>query len=332
MLSAAYLLLASEGSSRMAIGILPDITTPGDLGDEITAFLRAMRRENVSPNTILTYGTACRLFAEWMVEQGRRTDVDKITARDVEGWELALRERGMSSATVHNRHRGLQRFFSWLVEQRDDDWRSPMAKMRPPRMERYMPRVLTLDELRAILATCAGRGLEDRRDEALIRILFNTGARRAEIANLRYSPTDTADRDVNLARGTVKLFGKGRKERLVHIDDHTVDALEKYLRERRKHPDASEPWLWLGTRGRLTDSGVAQAIRRRGQLAGIADLHPHDLRHAWRHHAETAGASRETLMALGGWESDAMLRRYASTTANERAIDQARKIALGDKL
>jgi hypothetical protein len=49
---------------------IPEVTTPGDLGDEITAFLRSMRRENVSPNTIATYGTACRIFAEWLMERG----------------------------------------------------------------------------------------------------------------------------------------------------------------------------------------------------------------------------------------------------------------------
>ena len=77
-----------------------------------------------------------------------------------------------------------------------------MARMKPPRMARYLPRVLTLDELRAILGACAGKSIEDRRDEALIRMFFNTGARRAEIAGLRYSLADPHDRDVNLARGS----------------------------------------------------------------------------------------------------------------------------------
>ncbi len=109
-------------------------------------------------------------------------------------------------------------------------------------------------------------------------------------------------------------------------------ALEAYLRVRRGHEHASEPWLWLGLRGRLTDSGVGQLVRARGQKAGIAGLHPHELRHAWRHHLEMGGADRETLMALGGWDSDRMLLRYASTTANARALAKAREIALGDKL
>ena len=315
---------------------IPEVTTPGDLGDEITAFLRAMRRENVSPNTITTYGTACRFFAEWLMEQGQPTDLAAITARDVEAWELSLQER-VASATVHNRHRGLQRFFSWYAAQLDEDteWRNPMGRMKPPRMERYAPRVLTLDELRAILGACAGKGFEERRDEALIRLFFNTGARRAEVAGLRYSPTDTAARDIDLARGRVTISAmtaKGRKERTTAIDDRTIDALEKYLRARKQHPHAAESWLWLGSRGRLTDSGIAQVVRRRGQLAGIAGLHPHELRHAWMHHMDRAGASRETLMAIGGWSSDAMLRRYASSTANERAIEHAAKIGLGDKL
>jgi site-specific recombinase XerD len=320
---------------------IPEVSTPGDLGDEITAFLRAMRRENVSPNTIATYGTACRFFAEWTMARGNPTDMDAITARHVEGWELSLQER-VAAATVHNRHRGLQRFFGWYAAQLDDDatWRNPMGRMKPPRMERYAPRVLTLDELKAVLAACAGKGFEERRDDALVRLFFNTGARRAEITGLRYSPTDPADRDVDLARGRVHIKAtdaKGRKERTTSIDDNTIDALEKYLRARKgfliDHPaHAGLPWLWLGTRGRLTESGIAQAIRKRGQLAGIAGLHPHELRHAWMHHMDRAGASRETLMAIGGWSSDAMLRRYASNTANERAIEHAAKIGLGDKL
>ncbi len=309
-----------------------ELRTPGDLGDEVTAFLRAMRRAGVSPNTVATYGEACRQFLRYLLDTGGPTEVRAIEPRHIEAFELALAER-VGPATVHNRHRGLARFFSWYAEGVEDPtYRSPMARMRPPRLPRYQPRVLALDDLRAVLATCAGRSFEDRRDEALVRVFFNTGARRAEVAGLRYSPTDPADRDIDLGRGTVRLFGKGRKERTVSIDDHTIDAIERYLRARRSHPDADLPWLWLGKRGRLTDSGIAHAIRQRGARAGIPDLHPHDLRHAWRHHAEVAGLSREHLMALGGWESDAMLRRYASTAATARAIEAARRVKLGDQV
>ena len=313
----------------MSTATLPEITTAGDLGDEIAAFLRSMRREHASPNTILTYATACRLFAEWLAAHGHPTDVDAITKRHVEEWEIDLGEHA-APATVHNRHRGLQRFFSWyLAVTIEDDpqstYRSPMALMKPPRLPQYQPRVLTMDELRAIVGACSGRTFEDRRDEALVRLFFSTGARRAEVSGL------TVD-DYSPAADTLRVVGKGDKDRRIFLADNTRDALEAYRRARKKHAHADLPWLWLGSRGRLTDSGIAQAIRHRGQLAGIAELHPHDFRHAWRHHLEMGGASRETLMSLGGWSSDAMLRRYASTSANDRAIDHARKIGFGDEL
>ena len=310
----------------------PELVTPGDLGDELGAFDRFMRRANASPATIATYHESVRQFAAFLSEHSYPTSVRAIEPRHVEAFVIGLLER-WKPATAHNRFRGLQRFFRWYAEvDRDATFRSPMEHMRPPRLPEYQPRVLSLEELRALLDTCQGRGFEQRRDAALVRVFFNTGARRAEIANLRYAGTDPADRDVNLNRGTVRLFGKGARERFVAIDDRTVGALEEYLRARRSHPHADLPWLWLGKQGRLTDSGIAQAIRDRGLLAGIAGLHPHELRHSWRHHADRAGLSESELMQLGGWRSPAMLRRYASSTANERALEASRRVALGDKL
>jgi site-specific recombinase XerD len=310
--------------------IVPEVTTPGDFGDEVSAFLRSMKREDVSDNTLVTYAYACRSFAEWLIANGRSTNVEDVTRRDIEEWEIAGRDAGAKPATVHNRHRGLQRFFTWysgvmLDADPKSTYRSPMAGLKPPRLPQYLPRVLTMDQLAAILATTSGRTFEDKRDEALIRLFFSTGVRRAEVAKLT-----TADYSMTADKLTV--VGKGRKERPVHLGDRTRDALDAYVRARRKHAHAAEPWLWLGTRGRLTDSGIAQAIRARGKLAGIDDLHPHDFRHAWRHHAEVAGADMHTLMEAGGWSSDAMLRRYAATTRQDRALEAMRKIGLGDKL
>src|SRR5262245_24692237 len=110
---------------------VPEVVTPGDLGDEIAAFLRSMRRERVSENTLATYGTACRLFAEWLMANDRPTDVEKIRRVDVEEWEIALGGHA-APATVHNRHRGLQRFFSWyagmmLEHDERSTYRSAMA-------------------------------------------------------------------------------------------------------------------------------------------------------------------------------------------------------------
>ena len=207
-----------------------------------------------------------------------------------------------------------------------------MRKLRPPRLPKLMPRVLTFDEIRAILGTCQGGSFEDKRDDALIRMFFDTGARRREIAALRYAAEDVDDRDIDLRRGLVHVLGKGGKDNYIALADKTLVALEDYLRVRRKHAHAALPWLWLGKRGQLTDSGIAQAIRDRGTRVGLTGLHAHDFRHAATHHELAGGMNEADVMSKRGWDSPAMLRRYARTTANERAIEASRRLGLGDKL
>jgi site-specific recombinase XerD len=312
-----------------SIPTIPTLVTEGDLGDELQSFVRHLRAQNVSPNTVYAYAGAVVSLGEYMKANGLPTDVRAIERQHIERWQESLLSQ-YKPATAHQRYRGAQRFFHWYQAVDDSEtFRSPMTKLRPPKLDEYLPTVLTIEQLRALLAETSGRTFEDRRDAALLRIFYDTGARRAEIADLRWSADE---RDVDLATGQVRLFGKNRRERMAQLSPKTIEAFEVYIRLRRTHPHADLPWVWIGRRGRLTDSGIAQSIRDLGMRAGIEGLHPHVLRHSWRHHAASAGMSREDMMALGGWRSDAMLRRYASSTANARALEAAQKIALGDKL
>lgn len=316
--------------------ISPGIVTEGDLGANAAAFLRSLRADSsVSPNTVATYAGAVKLFADFLTAHGYPTNVGDITRELIEEWQIELAEgtatrKPYAPASVHNRLRGLQRFLSYLVERERLD-KAPRIKL--PKLDDSNMRVLREDQIAAIVAACKGKRFEDIRDRALIRLMLDTGARRAEIANLRWTPDDPLTTDIDTERGTMRVARqKGGGEITIGLGRKAVNFIDDYILDgRSKHPYAHLPWLWLGRRGRLTDSGVFQIVRERGAMAGIPDLHPHDFRHAASHYALLSGMSETDLMRTRGWRSPAMLRRYAQSTGQDRAIIAAKKHSLGDR-
>jgi site-specific recombinase XerD len=123
-----------------------------------------------------------------------------------------------------------------------------MARMKPPAVPDKPIPVVPEDALRLLLAACAGKNFEARRDTAMITFLIDTGARRGEIAGLRVADLDF-DLDVAL------VLGKGRRERALPFGRTTAIALDRYLRVRARHKHAALPWLWLEIKGRLTAWG-----------------------------------------------------------------------------
>src|SRR5260221_261353 len=154
--------------------------TPGDVRTLRRSFDLSLRAANKSPRTTQSYLETLDQFVRWIVEQGIPTTFAALRREHIELWLLTLRDAGRAPATIRIRYAGLRQFFGFAVEE-GEITESPMRNVRAPSVPEQPVAVLTVDQVRALLATCKSRDSDDVRDTAIITLLYDTGIRRAEL-------------------------------------------------------------------------------------------------------------------------------------------------------
>jgi integrase len=201
--------------------------------------------------------------------------------------------------------------------------RSPMEKTRPPLVPESPVPVIEDDEIRRLIRACEGKDFEARRDLAIIRLLLDTGMRRAELLSLKVE-------DIDLDSNEAEVLGKGRRKRRVPFGRKTTLALDRYIRARAKHRYNESNFLWIAQQGRLGDTGLRLILKTRGEQAGIPNLNPHRFRHSMAHLWLARGGSEGDLMRITGWKSREMLNRYGASAADQRAKEAHKRLGIGD--
>jgi site-specific recombinase XerD len=301
----------------------------------VTSWHLALEAAGKSSKTVRSYLDSVKALQRFLEAQGMPTDVEEVDAEHLRAFILAEEKRtSAASASVH--FRNLRVYFGWLAREGERTNANPMDRVDKPKVTKKAKQFFDDAELTALLKTCQGATFADRRDTAIFRILIDTGMRVSGLANLRYDPNDENRNDVFLTQRKLRLRLKGGDETWVPIGRKTAAALDRYIRTRVRHSHASSPWLWLGVQGHnlghMTDSGIRVMLGRRGEQAGIQNVHPHRFRRSFADKWLAAGGSTDDLMHITGWKTYDMVREYTEARGIARAHDAHARLSPGDRI
>jgi integrase/recombinase XerD len=251
--------------------------------------------QGLSPRTQEAYQRDLERFAEYAEGRGAVAPPD-ITARMLREYVYQLKDLGLSPASIRRNVSAVRTYFRFLTGD-GIVARDPSERLETPKRWRSLPEVLSVDEVRRLLASPT---LDDAlvfRDRALLELAYGAGLRVSEWITLGV-------RDLLLEEGLVRVFGKGSKERLVPIGRSAIGAAAIYLRELRPRLEKGEGKgiLFLNARGRpLTRMGAWKILRGHVDRAGLTKhVSPHTLRHSFATHLLEGGADLRAVQEMLG--------------------------------
>jgi integrase/recombinase XerC len=277
------------------------------MNDPLAAFLRHLAVErNASAHTLRSYRTDLTDFQRFLKDRG----ADSLAAADtwaVRAWLAALHARGLEAASVGRKLAALRSCFRFLVR-RGVLERNPARELSGPRQPRKLVSFLPIDEATELVEGRALTGASRERDHAILELLYASGLRVSELAGLDVDALDRAER-------TVRVVGKGRKERIVPYGAAAEQALAAWLRRRGGHAGP----LFTGARGgRLGVRAVHTLVRRAARAAGLTRrVSPHTLRHTFATHLLDGGADLRMIQELLGHSRLSTTQRYTHVGAEQ---------------
>lgn len=262
-------------------------------------------QQGLSEHTVLAYKQDLEALETYM--ENSKITLAGIDEDNLLLFSIFLSQKGDSKRTIARRLSCLRKFFAWLFEEKHIP-QNPAELLDTPKLPLYLPEVLSIEEVQRLLSAPDTSTKLGQRDLAMLHLLYASGLRVSELVNVKAT-------DIDFQRGIIRVFGKGKKERLIPIHTTALAILTDYLQNTRcqfiKDTEADDE-LFLNRSGKkLTRQGVWKLIKRYAMLANIQGIiSPHTLRHSFATHLLEGGADLRTVQILLGHSDLAATELY----------------------
>lgn len=260
-------------------------------------------------NTLESYGRDLRQYSQYL-EQEEESDLGSVSRSTIVSYLLHLQTQGKATATIARRLAALKAFYQFLVREKliKSD---PTANLESPKLEKRLPKVLTVGEVERLLGEPDLSQPSGVRDRAMLELLYATGIRVSELVSLGVA-------DVNLEMGYIKCSGKGSKERIVPLGTLAIQSCREYLSAARHKlvKDREETALFVNHHGhRLTRQGFWKIVKKYADDAKIEkEITPHTLRHSFATHLLENGADLRSVQEMLGHADISTTQIYTHVT------------------
>jgi integrase/recombinase XerC len=277
------------------------------MNKQVEDFLNFLTTEKgASEHTTKNYGIDLREFVKFIAEK----KLPDLTYLDIRSFLAFLKTREYSKSSISRKLACLRSFFKYLVRE-NILAQNPAAGIATPKKEKRLPSFMNPDEITKLLDAPAKNSWEEKRDKAILEMLYSSGLRVSELAGLNHD-------DLDFFGGLVRVRGKGKKERIVPVGQTALNSLRAYwdMKAPRETASAIKKPLFISRIGsRLTDRSVRRMILKYVKRTGLGkEISPHTFRHSFATHMLDRGADLRSVQELLGHANLSTTQIYTHVT------------------
>ncbi|MBR2891552.1 MAG: site-specific tyrosine recombinase XerD [Bacilli bacterium] len=268
----------------------------------------------MSQNSILSYINDVTNYLNFLISKYQVDDMEDVGSEEIRSYLASLKKKKMSSASMSRNLCSVKSFHRFLYEEQYTK-KNVSKEIAAPKMEKKLPTVLSVDEVTKLLDIVQGDKPLDKRNQAMLEMIYATGLRVSELCNIKIT-------DLRFTSKQIRIFGKGSKERIVPINDFALKKIRTYMLEARPillGTKKDQGFLFLNNHGEvITRVGFFKILKTLCSEAGIEkNVSPHTLRHSYATHLLEAGVDIRLIQEMLGHEDIATTQIYTHLSLNK---------------